>query len=104
MLHLVKWIGWMEGRQAECLYEIACGTSAAPRNVGSWASGPLGGRAMPLEEPECHDANQEKWVLGDGSAEGGVLRETGSSPGSTGDICCRFLCIPSSLGPEPELL
>lgn len=35
---------------------------------------------MRQEEPECHDGSQKKWALGDGSAEGGVLRETGSSP------------------------
>lgn len=71
--------------------------SVAPRAVGSWASGPLGGRAKSQREPEYHD---EKWALGGGSAERRVLEETGSCPSPAGSICCRLLCIPSSLGPE----
>lgn len=35
---------------------------------------------MLQEKPEYHDGSQEKWTLGDSSAESGVFRETGSSP------------------------
>lgn len=68
----------MEGREAGCPGKMACGPAAALRAVGSWASGPSGVRAMPWDRPKCRDGSQ-KWALGDGLVEGGVLRETGSS-------------------------
>lgn len=45
-----KRVGWMKGREAGCPFETACGPSATPRTVGSWALGLLGGRAMHAAE------------------------------------------------------
>ena len=50
----------MEGKEAGCPCEAACGPAADPRAVGSWAPVPLGGRVMPQEEPWCSDGSQKK--------------------------------------------